>query len=323
MRQFIKPNILLSSCLDDIACRYDGSSVRSPFVKRLKPYANFVTVCPEVAIGLPTPRQALRIISVNDSEHRLVFSKTGEDITDKMKAFSESFREELLSEEIHGVILKGRSPCCGIKDVKVYKACGKSSATSKKTSGLFAEKILEKFPHIAVEDEGRLMNYTIREHFFTRIFTLAEFQTIKKKSIEELIKFHNENKFLFMAYSLFNLKKLEKLVTDNKTTSLKSLLEEYEGHLNKVLSVYPRPLRNINMLLHLFGYFSKELSQHEKAFFLDNLASYGNKKVPFSVPLAIIHTWVIRFENEYLLGQTLFETFPSDLIEVTDSGKGV
>ncbi|MBU3108724.1 YbgA family protein [Clostridium gasigenes] len=82
-------------------------------------------------------------------------------------------------------------------------------------------------------------------------------------------------------------------------------------------------MRNVNMLLHLFGYFSKQLTQEEKIFFLDNLEKYQNKRVPFSLPLTIIKTWVIRFENEYLLSQKIFEAFPMELIEVTDSGKGI
>ena len=61
----------------------------------------------------------------------------------------------------------------------------------------------------------------------------------------------------------------------------------------------------------------------EKAFFLETLEKYQNKKVPFSLPLTIIKSWAIRFNNEYLLEQKIFESFPIELIEVTDSGKGI
>lgn len=77
------------------------------------------------------------------------------------------------------------------------------------------------------------------------------------------------------------------------------------------------------MLLHLFGYFSKQLTQEEKIFFLDNLEKYQNKRIPLSLPLTIIKAWLIRFENEYLLSQKIFEAFPMELIEVTDAGKGI
>lgn len=323
MRDFKKPTILLSNCIEHCSCRYDGSIVKSSFVKKLKPYVNFITVCPEVAIGLSVPRQSLRII-LSNGEEKLAFSKTGEDITNQMNNFCDNFAKDLSTKEIHGAILKSRSPSCGFKDVKIYKNYGKASFLPNKTSGLFGQKITSFFNEIAIEDEGRLINYNIREHFLTRIFTYADFYDIKKnKNIENLIKFQSENKYLLMAFSPVLLKKLGSIVASYNKSNIEEILDEYEHYLNKLLAVLPESMHNVNMLLHLFGYFSKELSNHEKLFFLSNLESYINKKVPFSVPLTIIHTWVIRFENKYLLNQTIFEAFPSDLIEVTDSGKGL
>ncbi|WP_261813207.1 YbgA family protein [Paraclostridium bifermentans] len=79
--------------------------------------------------------------------------------------------------------------------------------------------------------------------------------------------------------------------------------------------------RNVNMLLHLLGYFSDSLSKEEKSFFLDSLQMYQEEKVPFLVPLSIIKSWSLRFNNEYLLRQKIFEAFPTDLLELKDSGK--
>ncbi|MCT4604547.1 MAG: DUF1722 domain-containing protein [Marinisporobacter sp.] len=322
MRNFRKPTILISGCIEDQPCRYDGAMVKSSFVKKLKNHVNFMTVCPEVAIGLPTPRQALRIIL--SKEERLVFSKTGEDLTEKMKEFSKSFIKGLSATEIHGVILKSRSPSCGIKDVKVYKNYGKAPCIPKKTSGVFTKEFSNQFKNIVMEDEGRLLNYNIRQHFLTRIYAVADLKEVKrKKDIKELIRFQSENKYLLMAYSPNNLKKLGKITANHEKRNIEEVLKEYEYYFNKALSTELKPMRNVNMLLHLFGYFSKDLSKNEKVFFLEHLENYSNKKVPFSVPLEIIHGWVIRFKNKYLLNQTIFEAFPKDLLEVTDSGKGV
>lgn len=323
MKTFKKPTILLSSCIEYSACRYDGSMISNSFIRTLKPYVNFITVCPEVGIGLGIPRQALRVI-LSDNEKKLVFSKTGEEVTDKINDFSKSFIEGLSSTEIHGAILKSRSPSCGIKDVKVYKNYGKAFSLPEKTKGCFGKKIKEEFKEIPIEDEGRLTNFNIREHFLTRIFTYVNFLGVKEKnSIKALIQFHSENKYLLMAYSPSNLKKLGKIVAGYNKKNLEELLNEYGYYLNEALAVPPSTMRSINMLQHLFGYFSKELTKDEKAFFLDHLESYRNKKVPFSVPLAIIHTWTMRFQNNYLLNQRIFEAFPKEILDVTDSGKGI
>ncbi|MBU3133328.1 YbgA family protein [Clostridium gasigenes] len=126
-----------------------------------------------------------------------------------------------------------------------------------------------------------------------------------------------------MAYSLSKQKKLAKIVAAERSNNINEALQEYKSLLVKALEVPSSTMRNVNMLLHLFGYFSKQLTQEEKIFFLDNLEKYQNKRVPFSLPLTIIKAWVIRFENEYLLSQKIFEAFPMELIEVTDSGKGI
>jgi uncharacterized protein YbgA (DUF1722 family) len=70
------------------------------------------------------------------------------------------------------------------------------------------------------------------------------------------------------------------------------------------------------------GYFKKELSQKEKEFFHSILDKYRNQKIPLSTITSILKSWVIRFENEYLLNQTYFEPYPEELIEISDSGKG-
>ncbi len=79
----------------------------------------------------------------------------------------------------------------------------------------------------------------------------------------------------------------------------------------------------MNMLMHLLGYFKKELTQEEKAYFLDILEQYSQKKIPFSVPISIIYSWVIRFNEPYLKEQTIFRPYPIDILDVTDSGKGI
>ncbi len=324
MREFKKPNILISSCIGDCECRYDGSNAKSDFVEKLEPFVNFTDVCPEVAIGLPIPRQALRIISPEKDLERLVFSKTGEDITEKMEDFSNDFLDKLDRENLDGAVLKSRSPSCGIKDVKVYKSFGKSSPASKKSKGTFAKCLIDRHEELAVEDEGRLTNYDIREHFLTRIFTLAEFRSVKEKNnTKDLIQFHSENKYLLMVYSQSELKNLGKIVANHEDKEIEEILSDYEEHLHKALCCEADTGRNVNMLLHLFGYFSKDVSKEEKAFFLENLDDYSNNRIPFSVPLSLLRSWIIRFENNYLKEQTIFESFPQNLSDVRDSGKSV
>ncbi|BES63944.1 DUF523 and DUF1722 domain-containing protein [Gottschalkiaceae bacterium SANA] len=318
-----KPVIFVSKCLEQEACRYDGSMISNAFVKTLVEYVDFITVCPEKEIGLPVPREALRIVHHLD-EDRLMFSKSGKDVSHDMVEFANAFLNPLVSKGIHGAILKGRSPSCGIKGVKSYQNFGKSPPTGTMTAGFFGKVFTEKFQGLAIEDEGRLRNYNIREHFLTRIFTMASFDIVKEeKTMKSLIDFHSDNKYLLMAYHQKNQKMLGKIVANHEKKDIDKVINEYEEGLQKALATPMRRTTNINMLFHLLGYFKEKIAKEEKAYFLDLLEQYSTKKVPFSLPLSLIGAWVVRFDEPYLKRQTIFKPYPRGILEVTDSGKGI
>jgi uncharacterized protein YbgA (DUF1722 family)/uncharacterized protein YbbK (DUF523 family) len=318
-----KPKVIISKCLEHGYCRYDGSQISSPFVRRIRDYVDLIPVCPEVEIGLSIPREAIRVIKKDDG-YQLIYSLTGHEVTEDMVTFTQGFINQVHEDRIHGFILKGRSPSCGIKDVKVYKTFGKSSALPEKVSGFFGGEIVQAFEGLAIEDEGRLLNYNIRDHFLTKLYTLMRFDDIvDNKSIGDLVTFHSHNKYLLMAYHQKNQNILGRIVANHDKKPVGDVIEDYYKFLKLTLE---KPLRrgsNINMLMHLLGYFKNNLSKEEKAYFLDMLEQYSQKKIPFSVPISIIYSWVVRFNEPYLSQQTIFVPYPREILDVTDSGKGI
>ncbi|MBN1486391.1 MAG: DUF1722 domain-containing protein, partial [Anaerolineae bacterium] len=223
---------------------------------------------------------------------------------------------------VDGFILKGRSPSCGIKDVKLYPGPGKVPP-AKKGVGFFGKAVLEHYPTLPVEEEGRLKNYTIREHFLTQLFTMSDFRSVKEEhSMGALVRFQSDNKLLFMAYNQSRMRMMGRIVANPDKKPVGEILREYEHHLAAALSRPPSHTSGINVLMHALGYFSAELSVEEKGFFLDSLQRYRNHKVPLSVPVNIIGAWIARFGQPYLERQTFFAPYPEELISVSDSGKG-
>jgi uncharacterized protein YbbK (DUF523 family) len=172
LRNFPKPIVVVSRCITFEPVRWDGGIIASEFVEKLKPYVSFAPVCPEVEIGLGVPRDPVRIVLVN-GEQRLLQSSTGLDFTEKMKSFAESFLGSL--GEVDGFILKSGSPSSGFRNVKIYPTMEKSASVSR-GPGFFGGAVLEKVQYIAIEDERRLLNPRIKEHFLTKLFTLASFR---------------------------------------------------------------------------------------------------------------------------------------------------
>ena len=103
MREFSKPVVVVSKCITFEPVRWNGQIIASEFVEKLKPYVNFIPVCPEVEVGLGVPRDPVRIVLVN-GEKKLLQPATGFDFTDKMTKFSKSFLDSL--DAVDGFILK-------------------------------------------------------------------------------------------------------------------------------------------------------------------------------------------------------------------------
>ncbi|KGX87162.1 YbgA family protein [Pontibacillus litoralis] len=319
MMQFAKPKVVVSKCLEFENVRYNGEVIPDKVVERLAPFVHFIPVCPEVEIGLGVPRDIIRIVQYGE-EQRLMQPSTEKDLTEEMIHFSKQFIGAL--PEVDGFLLKNRSPTCGPQDVKVYPKIEKSPVIGK-TKGVFAQEVYDHFPGLAIEEEGRLKNFKIREHYFTKLFTLAAFREVKQQpSMQKLVEFHAVNKYLFMSYNQTTLKEMGRIIANHDQLNLSEVLSKYEERLHWMLRRLPSRRSNVNVCQHIVGYFKKELSKAEKEYFEAELKKYYDEKLPLSAILNILKTWVVRFQNEYLMKQRYFQPYPEELIEISDSGKG-
>ncbi|MBD3178960.1 MAG: DUF123 domain-containing protein, partial [Candidatus Latescibacteria bacterium] len=131
------PVLVISKCLTGFNCRYDSELIDSATVEKLWKMATILPVCPELEMGFTVPREPIDII-ISGGIRQLIHSGTGEDLTDRIKEFSGRFLSRL--ERVHGFIMKGRSPSCGIADTPIS---GNESMTG---DGFFSAAALKKFP---------------------------------------------------------------------------------------------------------------------------------------------------------------------------------
>lgn len=216
MRTFPKPVVVTSRCFEFDACRYSGQTITNNFVEVLVPWVEFRPVCPELEIGLGVPRDPIRIVR-KGGERRLVQPSTGRDLTALMREFSARFLGSL--GDADGFILKSRSPSCGLGDAKEFPDA-ENEAASGRGSGFFAGAVMERFPGLAVEDEGRLRNFRIREHFLTELYTLARFRDVRNAgTASALVNFHTDNKLLLMSYSQKEMRALGRITANARPFS--------------------------------------------------------------------------------------------------------
>ena len=157
----------ISACLLGQEVRFDGGHKRDRFLTdELGKYVEWVPVCPEVEVGMGTPREPVQLVRVGETT-RMMTTTTGIDYTDRMNEWARARVEMLAREDLDGYVLKSKSPSCGVWNVKVEGVAGLPATDGR---GLFASVLLERFPMLPVEEEGRLADPGARENFLERVF---------------------------------------------------------------------------------------------------------------------------------------------------------
>ena len=262
--------------------------------------------------GFGIPRDTFRLIG-DPKRPRLVIHKTGADHTERMEAWARKRVEELEKEDLCGYVFKSDSPSSGMERVKVY---GDKGIPSKVGVGVFARIFMEHFPLTPVEEEGRLHDPVLRENFIERIFTCKRYCDIMEgtKQAGRLMDFHAKNKLLLMAHSPKHLKEMGSLVAHAKEIPVRELVERYEGLLMEAMALKPTAAKHENVLMHIMGYFKKDLSADEKRELLEVITEYKRGLIPLIVPVTLLGHYVRKYNQPYLKEQTYLNPHPAELM---------
>jgi len=307
-----KIRIGISSCLLGEMVRYDGGHQLDRYLRdTLGAYFDYVPVCPEVEIGLPTPRDTLRLVESEEGS-RLVFSRTGEDITARMLDWAERRVRELEREQLCGFIFKAKSPSSGMERVKLYDRNG---VPAKKGVGLFARTFMEHFPLLPVEEDGRMHDPHLRENFVECVFVLKRWRDLLAAGATPagLVDFHTRHKLLLLSHSPELYRELGRLVAQAGKLPLSELLDAYQALLMKIMRLHASLRKHINVLHHLLGYFKKQLSADEKQEMLELIEHYRQGSVPLIVPITLINHYVRKYREPYLSRQVYLQPHPVEL----------
>ncbi|MEZ5333766.1 MAG: DUF523 and DUF1722 domain-containing protein [Methanolobus sp.] len=310
MPDFSRPILVISKCLGFANCRYNGGMVSAPFIETMKPFVEFIDVCPECEIGLEVPREPIMIVGTE--KRKLIQSATGIDLTEKMKGFSHSYLEKL--DDFDGFILKSKSPSCGVKTTKVFQDLDSGRCMHREGNGFFAEEVLNNYPELPVIDEEQLKDPVLRDFFLTRVFALASFRDASvTRKISSLVEYQTRNKLLFMAYNKELLSEMGRLVGNRDNLPVEDIYEKYLSLLIKMLSEPAKSGPTVNAFMHAFGYFSRNLTSREKFGFMQKLQQYReDNSVMFE-----LREWFLsnaeEFNVDYLKKQTLFCPYPPEL----------
>lgn len=302
----------VSSCLLGRPVRYDGGHKRDDFiVDQLGAHVEFVPVCPEVEMGLGTPRDTLRLIRRGE-DVRLVMAN-GDDHTDAMRTFSRHRIDALLKDDLVGYILKKDSPSCGMVRVKLYDENGSPSKTGR---GVFAEALLARCPHLPVEEEGRLNDPRLRENFIERAFAYRRLKDLFKGpwNLGAVVRFHTAHKLVLLAHSPEAYRTLGRLVAKGKSLGRAAFRESYEGGFMDAMAVIATPRKHANVLMHIAGYFRGHLDDASRQEMLATVEDYRRGLLPLIVPITLVKHHVRVLGLDYLRDQIYLQPHPKELM---------
>ena len=302
----------VSSCLLGMNVRFDGGHKKDAFVTgALGRFVEFVPVCPEVEVGMGTPRPTIRLERRGD-EVRLVDPKGGADHTDAMRRWAARRLDEVERMDLCGWVLKKDSPSCGMERVRLYH----KGVARKEGVGVFAAALAERFPLLPVEEEGRLNDPWLRENFVERVFAYRRLKDLfaGRWAVGDLVRFHTAEKLLLLAHDPDAYRRLGRLVAGSKGLPRDEVRARYGEAYMRAMGTIARVGRQTNVLQHMAGYFKELLPADERRELQEAIADYRSGLVPLVVPLTLLRHHARRHAVAYLQGQTYLEPHPKELM---------
>lgn len=304
--------LAVSACLLGEKIRFDGGHKHDHFITDdLGLFAQFVPFCPEhLAFG--TPRPSVRLVRNSEGEIQVHSNKNGADLTEALERESAHELERISAEQLCGIVFKSKSPSCGMKSAKLYLDNGFCEG---KEDGVFAAMCRERFPHLPMEEEGRLQDMWLRENFVMQVFAYARFEEFKASSpdMKALVRFHTEHKFLLQSKNEMLYRQLGNAVANRDSLPFETLLERYEELFKTAIAYKSSIKRTRNVLEHMAGFFKNDLSREEKAILHEQIRDYAEKILPLIVPLSTLHLYAKKYATDYLLGQRFLDPYPKSL----------
>jgi len=301
----------VSSCLLGAKVRFDSGHKKNAYITGiLQEHFEFVPFCPEVEVGLGIPRETIRLVSIND-ETRCKGTKTEAlDVTEKLYDIAE--KQKHWHADLCGYILKKDSPSCGMERVKLYH----KDMPRKKGVGLYAQRLMENFPHLPVEEEGRLEDAHLRENFIRRVYVYSRWRNMLQQglTLAALQAFHANHKYIFMSHDQLKAKELGALLAVTKNVDIESLVADYLARMMALLKIIASKNNHVNTLQHIQGYLKKHLDSDDKAELNSVIADYRQGLLPIIVPITLLRHHFRRHPHDYITQSFYMSPHPGEMM---------
>lgn len=303
----------ISSCLLGHKVRFDSGHKHNAYITRtLGEFFSFEAFCPEVTIGLGTPREPIRLVtSAEEGSVRCVGTRDATlDVTDALTQCGDAQSGWVAG--VYGYIFKKDSPSCGMERVKVYT---KSSARRDGT-GLFATRIMNNFPNLPVEEEGRLGDARLRENFIKRVFLYKRWRDMvdSNPGPKDYVDFHARHKLIYMSHNQTRTRELGRLVADIANQDLDTFRDTYIAAVTDLMRKPATQRNHCNVLQHIQGYLKHKLDKDDRAELDETIEHYRLGYIPLIVPITILRHHFRKHPDPYIDRSYYMNPHPRELM---------
>ncbi len=228
-----------SSCLLGESVRWDGGDKREEILAdRLAGELQIIPVCPEMDLGLGSPREPMNLYRDDEGALSLRTTETDRDLTGRMKDYIRLRISELKGDHLRGFVLKSGSPSCGMEKIPIYRGRGDAVADGP---GMFAAELIDAFPGLPIIEESGIRSFPALYQFLVRVYTYDRWRILVESGMRAdlLEQFHKDHQLLVEASKPGSWGGLENLGGDPNEELSSHVVQEYEKRLMIILSHIP------------------------------------------------------------------------------------
>ncbi|WP_150467870.1 YbgA family protein [Francisella sp. SYW-9] len=310
-----KISIGVSSCLVGNNVRYNGGNCHKSYITGVyADYFDYKIVCPEVAAGLGVPRPTLFL--VEDIQKGILAVKTNKthvDVTGDLKQAVNKLVANLGT--VYGFILKAKSPSCGVATARVFDE--NHGYTGIKADGLFVRALREYDPLLPIEDDGKLTDKTLKDHFLRKVFCYYDLKNVfmSCSSITEMMEYHSKHKVLLRMHNNKVKKILGNMLSEaGSKADLGEIKQKYVDLFMQAIASPAKRGAHYMALQNVLREINKKISKSQRQYLQEILNKYKDCKISWDVPVSIIKMYLLDIDLPYLAKQSYLNPYPEELI---------
>ncbi len=301
----------ISSCLIGEKVRFDGGHKQNRYIlDTLGQYFSFRPFCPEMAIGLGVPRETIRLVDVAGKTEAVGNKNTELNVTQALIQISHD--QKSWQQKIFGYIVKKDSPSCGMERVKVYH----KDQPQRSGIGLYTETLMQNFPALPVEEEGRLGDPVLRESFVKRVFIYQRWHKMIHSGLDwaALTDFHARHKLILYSHNQDLGRKLGRELSAAHQGPIEEYAPRYLAQMMSILRIFAKRSNHVNVLEHVRGYLKRELDKSDKQELSNCIENYRLGLLPLIVPITLLRHHFRRNPNQYIERSYYMQPHPDELM---------